>query len=250
MPTAHPPSDARPDLSVNPVFTRQPMPIPRYRLPDGELDAERRLPDRPRRADARRQRAAQPGHVRHDVDGAAGAAADGRVARQEHDRQGRVPAHRRPGAALRADARRPLERARPASTRSAARPPAPARRACSAGSRSSAAGSTPAARPGKPDRPARTSSWAPTSRSAGTSSPTTGTSSRASCRWRATGFHLDAAEAVARVRREHHRRRRDPRLDVRRQLRAGRRDLRRARRPAASAPASTSRSTSTARPAP
>ena len=38
MPTAHPPSDARPDLSVNPVFTRQPMHIPRYRLPDGELD--------------------------------------------------------------------------------------------------------------------------------------------------------------------------------------------------------------------
>jgi len=40
MPTAHPPSDARPDLSVNPVFTRQPMHIPRYRLPDGELDAD------------------------------------------------------------------------------------------------------------------------------------------------------------------------------------------------------------------
>ena len=38
MPTAHPPSDARPDLSVNPIFTRQPMHIPRYRLPDGELD--------------------------------------------------------------------------------------------------------------------------------------------------------------------------------------------------------------------
>ena len=40
MPTAHPPSDARPDLSVNPVFTRQPMHIPRFRLPDGELDAD------------------------------------------------------------------------------------------------------------------------------------------------------------------------------------------------------------------
>jgi len=40
MPTAHPPSDARPDLSVNPIFTRQPMHIPRYRLPDGELDAD------------------------------------------------------------------------------------------------------------------------------------------------------------------------------------------------------------------
>ncbi len=39
MPTAHPPSDPRPDLSVNPIFTRQPMRIPRFRLPDGELDA-------------------------------------------------------------------------------------------------------------------------------------------------------------------------------------------------------------------
>ena len=38
MPTAHPPSDARPDLSVNPVFTQQPMHIPRFRMPDGELD--------------------------------------------------------------------------------------------------------------------------------------------------------------------------------------------------------------------
>ena len=52
----------------------------------------RRLPGRARRADARRERAAQPRHVRHDLGRAAGPAADGRVARQEHDRQGRVPA--------------------------------------------------------------------------------------------------------------------------------------------------------------
>ena len=43
-------------------------------------------------------------------------------------------------------------------------------------------------------------------------------------------FHLSAEEAVEALRREHDRRRRDPRLDVRRLLRAGRGDLRRARR--------------------
>ena len=51
------------------------------------------------------------------------------------------------------------------------------------------------------------------------------------------------------LRREHDRRRRDPRLHVRRLLRAGRGDLRRARRPAGSGPASTSPCTSTAPPA-
>ena len=67
----------------------------------------------------------------------------------------------------------------------AARPPARARRPCSAGSRSSAAGSTGARRrASRPTRP--TSSWASTSRSAGRSSPTTGTSRCASSRWRAT----------------------------------------------------------------
>ena len=31
---------ARPDLAVNPVFTREPVRIPRFGLPDGELDAD------------------------------------------------------------------------------------------------------------------------------------------------------------------------------------------------------------------
>ena len=50
------------------------------------------------------------------------------------------------------------------------------------------------------------------------------------------------------LRREHDRRRRGARLDVRRSLRAGRRHLRRARRARSRRPASTCRSTSTARP--
>ena len=51
------------------------------------------------------------------------------------------------------------------------------------------------------------------------------------------------------LRREHDRRRRDPRLHVRRRVRAGGRDLRGARRTPGARPASTCRSTSTARPA-
>ena len=43
-------------------------------------------------------------------------------------------------------------------------------------------------------------------------------------------FHLSAEEAVEALRREHDRRRRDPRLDLRRRVRAGQGDLRRARR--------------------
>ena len=59
-------------------------------------------------------------------------------------------------------------------------------------------------------------------------------------------FNLSAEEAVKLLRREHDRSRRDPRLDVRRLLRAGRGDLRRARRASSARPGSTSRSTSTA----
>ena len=80
------------------------------------------------------------------------------------------------------------------------------------------------------DRPAEPGHWASTCRSAGRSSAATGTSSRGWCRWRATAS-ISAAEAGGcAVRREHDRRRGGPRVDVRRQLRAGRRDLRRARR--------------------
>ena len=68
---------------------------------EGSAGAGRRVPGRPRRADAGRQRPPQPGDVRHHVDGAAGAAADGRLPRQEHDRQGRVPADRGARDALR-----------------------------------------------------------------------------------------------------------------------------------------------------
>ena len=49
-------------------------------------------------------------------------------------------------------------------------------------------------------------------------------------------FHLTPDEAVDAVRREHHRRGRRPGFDLRRQLRAGRGDLRGARRPARRAP--------------
>ena len=71
--------------------------------------------------------------------------------------------------------------------RSAARRPARARRACWAGWRCCGAGAPRRKAAGQAHRRGRTWSWAPTSRSAGRSSAATGTSSRASCRWRAAG---------------------------------------------------------------
>ncbi len=43
MPIAHPPSETgayRPELSINPVFAREPVRVPRFTIPDGELAAE------------------------------------------------------------------------------------------------------------------------------------------------------------------------------------------------------------------
>ena len=76
------------------------------------LAARHRVADRARRVDARRERASQPRDVRHDVDGAAGRSAHGAHVRQEHDRQGRVPAHGGHRAALRDDAQPVVELAR------------------------------------------------------------------------------------------------------------------------------------------
>ena len=67
---------------------------PASRSPGGTALARRRVPDHPRRADAGRERAPERRNVRHDLDGARGRAAHGGVLRQEHDRQGRVPADR------------------------------------------------------------------------------------------------------------------------------------------------------------
>ena len=65
--------------------------LPDKRMPERPAAAER-VPLHPRRAAARRQLAAEPGHLRHHLDGPGGRQADGRVVRQEHDRQGGVPA--------------------------------------------------------------------------------------------------------------------------------------------------------------
>ena len=85
---------------------------PRHTLPDGRARPRRRVPARARRAHARRQRAAQPRDVRDHVDGAAGAAAHVGDVRQEHDRQGRVPAHGRDRDALRQHVEPAVELAR------------------------------------------------------------------------------------------------------------------------------------------
>ena len=72
--------------------------------------SRRRLPLHPRRVDARRQQQAEPRDVRHHLDGPAGRDADGRDVRQEHDRQGRIPGHRRDRAALCLHGGRPVPR--------------------------------------------------------------------------------------------------------------------------------------------
>src|SRR5690606_28511288 len=100
------PGSGEPGRGHDPGAAQAPDARPAHGARDG-------VPAGARRADAGRQRPAEPGHLRHHLDGAGGRPPDGRVPRQEHDRQGRVPAHRRAGAALRGDARRPVERARP-----------------------------------------------------------------------------------------------------------------------------------------
>ena len=148
----NPPASTR-DLAVDPMLVMNGQRDPASPDPVGRDAARGGLPDRPRRADARRQRAAEPRDVRDDVDGAAGPAAHGRVLRQEHDRQGRVPADRRARDAVRRHARR-LWNAPDATRRPAARRPGRARRRCSAAWRSSGAGSSADAPPGKPaDQP-------------------------------------------------------------------------------------------------
>ena len=143
------------------------------------------VPSCARRADARRQRPAQPRDVRHDVDGAASREAHGRDVRQEHDRQGRVPAHRRPRAALREHAQPLVERA--ARRGSDGHVDDRVERSGDArrhGLEVALAGA-PAARPAsRPTGP--TWSWARTCRWCGRSSAGTGKWSRATCRWKAT----------------------------------------------------------------
>ena len=101
-------------IELNPLYSQggEAGHAPRHTLPGGRARPRRRVPARARRADARRQLAAQPRHVRHHVDGAAGAEAHVRDVRQEHDRQGRVPAHRRDRDALRQHAQPAVELAR------------------------------------------------------------------------------------------------------------------------------------------
>ena len=131
-PTSAPPlasSANRKDSPCPTSRTRRPSIAPAYtgRLstaPDPVAAAARRvdgtrcrIPVHPRRADARRQLAAEPRDVRHHLDGPAGREADGRDVRQEHDRQGRVPGHRGDRAALRVHGRRPVPRRGPARRR-------------------------------------------------------------------------------------------------------------------------------------
>ena len=126
---------------------------------------------------------------------------------------------------------RPLARARRRPRRPAARRPARARRRCSAGWRSSAAGSKRRAADGQAGRQAEPRDGHQRPGLLGEVRQLLGRRDAA----RADGgrplppLRRGGREAL---RREHDRRRRDPRLDLRRLVRAGRGDLRGARRPA------------------
>ena len=68
------------ELDVNPVYVRElSCEIPRYRLPEHSTLPRTALQVVRDELHARRQRPAQPGHVRHHLDGAGSRAADGRV---------------------------------------------------------------------------------------------------------------------------------------------------------------------------
>ena len=216
------------ELAVQPLFGLEGTTIPRDAIPGRGAVAGRRVPDHPRRADARRERAAQRRDVRDDLDGAAGAAADDRVLRQEHDRQGRVPADRGDRGALREDAQpalaraggrrgdrlldHRLERGRDA-RRAGAEAPVDA----------AAPGRGKAGRPAEPrDGHQRPGVLGEVRQLLGRRDAP-----------RADGGrplpHVGGGGREA-LRREHDRRRRDPRLDLRRLLRAGGGDLPGARR--------------------
>ena len=99
------------ELDINPrVLPGEELRDPAVPAAGARRAAAHRAAGRPGRAHPRRQRQAEPGDVRHHVDGARGRAADGRVLTQEHDRQGRVPADRRARAPLREHPRAPVER--------------------------------------------------------------------------------------------------------------------------------------------
>ena len=119
------------------------------------------------------------------------------VDRQEHDRQGRVPADRRDRAALRAHAGRPVERTRGRQHRGRLGDRVlgglHARRAWRP-----SGGGGPSGRPKASRRTSRT--WcAARSRWCGTSSRNTGTSKCARCRWRPGHYMMDPADMLQRV---------------------------------------------------
>ena len=193
--------------------------------------AGRRIPGDPRRADARRQRAAQRRHVREHVDGAPGRAAHRRVPGQEHDRQGRVPPDRGDRVPLRRDPRQPVARARRRQGHGLldhrVERGRDARRA-----RPQAALAEAARRGGKADGPAQSRDGDQRPGLLGEVRQLLG---------RRDAPRADGGRALPplgrggreALRREHDRGRRDPRLDVRRLVRAREGDLRRAGRPPA-----------------
>ena len=249
MTLTHPKTTQRPadKLALQPLFGLENAKIPRHELPDGEMAPDLAY-------EIIHDELMLDGNARLNVatfvttcDGAAGRDAHDRVLRQEHDRQGRVPADGRDRGAVREHARPALACAR-----------------CRAGDGVLDDGLE---RGGDARRPRAETALAEAAEGRGQA----GRQAEPRDGHQRPGLlgevrqllgRRDAARAdggrplppVGRggrqaMRREHDRRRRDPRLDVRRLLRAGgRRSARRSTR-SRPRPASTSPSTWTARPA-
>src|SRR4051794_41953172 len=116
MPSTHPPSESAPDaraVKVNPVFAAEPVRVPRNELPAGGLPPEIAY-------QVVHDELMLDGNARLNLATFVGTWAEPRarvLLSESFDKniidKDEYPAHRRPGAALRPDARRPLARRRP-----------------------------------------------------------------------------------------------------------------------------------------
>jgi len=104
-----PPELADDTLDVRPQFVgRIEADVPRYRLPERSMPPSTAYEIVHDELLLDGNAAPQPRHVRDHVDGAPGRCPDGRVPRQEHDRQGRVPDDGGAREPMREHPRRPL----------------------------------------------------------------------------------------------------------------------------------------------
>ena len=172
----------------------------------------------PRRAAAGRQLPDEPGDIRDDVDGARGRPADRRGVRQEHDRQGRVPADGRDRAPLREHGRSSVSTPPTTGTPSARSTIGSSEAVMLGRHGAEVALAARRARPGKPtDRP-NLVMGSNVQVVLGEVLPLLGRRGRATSRSRARPLRDQPGGGGRADRREHDRRGRHPRVDLRRRV--------------------------------